>query len=29
MEREGDNYFDWLLGKWCDSFAAIGPYLVM
>jgi 2-keto-4-pentenoate hydratase/2-oxohepta-3-ene-1,7-dioic acid hydratase in catechol pathway len=26
--REGDNYFDWLLGKWCDTFAAIGPYLV-
>jgi 2-keto-4-pentenoate hydratase/2-oxohepta-3-ene-1,7-dioic acid hydratase in catechol pathway len=27
-EREGDWYFDWLLGKWCDSFAAVGPYLV-
>ncbi|CAN5777775.1 fumarylacetoacetate hydrolase family protein [soil metagenome] len=27
-EREGDNYFDWLIGKWCDSFAAVGPYLV-
>lgn len=27
-ERAGDSYFDWLLGKWCDSFAAIGPYLV-
>jgi len=27
-EREGDWFFDWLLGKWCDSFAAIGPYLV-
>jgi 2-keto-4-pentenoate hydratase/2-oxohepta-3-ene-1,7-dioic acid hydratase in catechol pathway len=27
-EREGDDLFDWLLGKWCDSFAAIGPYLV-
>jgi 2-keto-4-pentenoate hydratase/2-oxohepta-3-ene-1,7-dioic acid hydratase in catechol pathway len=26
--REGDALFDWLLGKWCDSFAAIGPYLV-
>jgi 2-keto-4-pentenoate hydratase/2-oxohepta-3-ene-1,7-dioic acid hydratase in catechol pathway len=26
--REGDGLFDWLLGKWCDSFAAIGPYLV-
>ncbi|HNC66949.1 MAG TPA: fumarylacetoacetate hydrolase family protein, partial [Thauera aminoaromatica] len=23
-----DLWFDWLLGKWCDSFAAIGPYLV-
>jgi 2-keto-4-pentenoate hydratase/2-oxohepta-3-ene-1,7-dioic acid hydratase in catechol pathway len=28
IEREGDGLFDWLLGKWCDSFAAIGPYLV-
>jgi 2-keto-4-pentenoate hydratase/2-oxohepta-3-ene-1,7-dioic acid hydratase in catechol pathway len=27
-ERPGDSWFDWLLGKWCDSFAAIGPYLV-
>jgi len=27
-ERAGDLWFDWLLGKWCDSFAAIGPYLV-
>ncbi len=27
-ERNGDDFFDWLLGKWCDSFAAIGPYLV-
>jgi 2-keto-4-pentenoate hydratase/2-oxohepta-3-ene-1,7-dioic acid hydratase in catechol pathway len=27
-ERAGDSFFDWLLGKWCDSFAAIGPYLV-
>lgn len=27
-EREGDWYFDWLLGKWCDSFAVVGPYLV-
>lgn len=27
-ERPGDLWFDWLLGKWCDSFAAIGPYLV-
>lgn len=26
--RAGDDFFDWLLGKWCDSFAAIGPYLV-
>ncbi len=26
--REGDWFFDWLLGKWCDSFAAVGPYLV-
>jgi 2-keto-4-pentenoate hydratase/2-oxohepta-3-ene-1,7-dioic acid hydratase in catechol pathway len=27
-EREGDWFFDWLLGKWCDGFAAVGPYLV-
>ena len=27
-ERNGDWFFDWLLGKWCDSFAVIGPYLV-
>jgi 2-keto-4-pentenoate hydratase/2-oxohepta-3-ene-1,7-dioic acid hydratase in catechol pathway len=27
-ERNGDWFFDWLLGKWCDSFAAVGPYLV-
>lgn len=26
--RDGDDFFDWLLGKWCDTFAAIGPYLV-
>ena len=27
-ERHGDWFFDWLLGKWCDGFAVIGPYLV-
>lgn len=27
-ERNGDWFFDWLLGKWCDSFAVIGPWLV-
>jgi 2-keto-4-pentenoate hydratase/2-oxohepta-3-ene-1,7-dioic acid hydratase in catechol pathway len=27
-ERDGDWFFDWLLGKWCDGFAAVGPYLV-
>jgi len=26
--RDGDVYFDWLIGKWCDSFAAVGPWLV-
>lgn len=26
--RPMDDFFDWLIGKWCDSFAAIGPYLV-
>jgi 2-keto-4-pentenoate hydratase/2-oxohepta-3-ene-1,7-dioic acid hydratase in catechol pathway len=28
LERDGDWFFDWLLGKWCDGFAAVGPYLV-
>lgn len=27
-ERNGDWFFDWLLGKWCDGFSVIGPYLV-
>ena len=27
-ERPGDGFFDWLIGKWCDSFAAIGPQLI-
>jgi len=27
-ERNGDWFFDWLLGKWCDSFAVVGPYFV-
>jgi 2-keto-4-pentenoate hydratase/2-oxohepta-3-ene-1,7-dioic acid hydratase in catechol pathway len=27
-QRDGDGFFDWLLGKWCDGFAAVGPYLV-
>ena len=27
-ERNGDWFFDWLLGKWCDTFAVIGPQLV-
>ena len=26
--RDGDGFFDWLIGKWCDSFAAIGPQLI-
>lgn len=26
--RDGDEFFDWLVGKWCDTFAVIGPYLV-
>jgi 2-keto-4-pentenoate hydratase/2-oxohepta-3-ene-1,7-dioic acid hydratase in catechol pathway len=26
--RPMDDFFDWLNGKWCDTFAAIGPYLV-
>lgn len=27
LERNGDWFFDWLLGKWCDSFAVVGPIL--
>lgn len=27
-EREGDRFFDWLAGKWFDSFAAMGPSIV-
>jgi len=26
--RERDAFFDWLNGKWCDTFAPIGPWLV-
>ena len=27
-KREGDWFYDWLAGKWFDTFAAMGPYLV-
>jgi len=27
-ERNGDWFFDWLAGKWFDSFAAMGPSIV-
>jgi 2-keto-4-pentenoate hydratase/2-oxohepta-3-ene-1,7-dioic acid hydratase in catechol pathway len=27
-QRAGDEFFDWLVGKWCDTFAIVGPYLV-
>jgi 2-keto-4-pentenoate hydratase/2-oxohepta-3-ene-1,7-dioic acid hydratase in catechol pathway len=27
-QRPGDEFFDWLVGKWCDTFAVVGPYLV-
>ncbi len=27
-ERNGDWFFDWLLGKWLDTFGPMGPYLV-
>ncbi|MBI3942430.1 MAG: fumarylacetoacetate hydrolase family protein [Chloroflexi bacterium] len=23
--RDGDDFFDWLLGKWCDTFSVFGP----
>ncbi len=23
-----DNFFDWLVGKWCDSFSPMGPWIV-
>jgi 2-keto-4-pentenoate hydratase/2-oxohepta-3-ene-1,7-dioic acid hydratase in catechol pathway len=26
--RAGDEFFDWLVGKWCDTFAVVGPHLV-
>lgn len=26
--RTGDSWFDWLNGKWFDTFAPMGPYLV-
>ena len=26
--RDGDRWFDWLNGKWFDTFAPMGPYLV-
>ncbi len=26
--RHMDDFFDWLNGKWCDTFAALGPFLV-
>lgn len=28
VTRPMDDYFDWLVGKWCDSFAVVGPWLV-
>ena len=28
-DRDGDKWFDWLNGKWFDSFAPMGPALVM
>ncbi len=27
-ERDWDNFFDWLNGKWCDGFAPMGPCAV-
>lgn len=26
--RHMDDFFDWLVGKWCDTFSVVGPYLV-
>jgi 2-keto-4-pentenoate hydratase/2-oxohepta-3-ene-1,7-dioic acid hydratase in catechol pathway len=26
--RPMDDFFDWLNGKWCDTFAALGPFMV-
>ncbi|MCH2665173.1 fumarylacetoacetate hydrolase family protein [bacterium] len=28
-DRDGDNWFDWLNGKWFDSFAPCGPVLAL
>ncbi len=25
--RTGDEFFDWLVGKWCDTFAIVGPWI--
>jgi 2,4-didehydro-3-deoxy-L-rhamnonate hydrolase len=27
-QQEGDYYFDWLVGKWLDTFGPMGPWLV-
>jgi 2-keto-4-pentenoate hydratase/2-oxohepta-3-ene-1,7-dioic acid hydratase in catechol pathway len=27
-DRPKDAWFDWLNGKWCDTFAPMGPWLV-
>ncbi|MFP4589064.1 MAG: fumarylacetoacetate hydrolase family protein [Candidatus Acetothermia bacterium] len=26
--KEGDDFFDWLIGKWPDTFAPMGPWVV-
>lgn len=28
VARPMDDFFDWLVGKWCDTFAVVGPWLV-
>lgn len=28
LPRDGDRWFDWLNGKWFDTFAPMGPFLV-
>lgn len=28
-QQDGDYYFDWLVGKWLDTFGPMGPFLVL
>ena len=28
-QQEGDYYFDWLVGKWLDTFGPMGPWITL